>query len=299
MKEASILRGNELPILMNETFRWNDKACIEECAGLCCKDRNYLMVSFHDILMILKSSYAKRIGIENTCELFEDKIPLLSIKKDPNFEIVIPYIGFWPIGAKMGTLPEHAPSNMCPFLKPLGMVYACHQEKTPNTAHPLAMGCILKDYKPDICKFSPIGLLRGMDTGILSYCHVQPHEVCPACNSRGKVELKTYLKSLRGVNIGPKSLFHEVAMRHYRRVKSGYDQSNFNRVLQKVYNIDRLLLDNNYNIQYRPSYRQLISILYEAASGKFDLWEAFLNHLNKGNIELFVRDKDNRECLDY
>lgn len=88
-------------------------------------------------------------------------------------------------------------------------------------------------------------------------------------------------------------------MCHYRRVKSGYDQINFNHVLQKVYNIDRLLLDNNYSVQYRPSYRQLMSILYEAANGKFDLWESFLDHLNKGNIELFLRDKDSLECLDY
>lgn len=299
MKEASILRGNELPIQMNETFQWNYKACIEECAGLCCKDRNYLMVSFHDILMILESSYAKRIGIQSTCELFEDEIPLICIKTDPNFEIVIPYIVFWPIGAKMGILPEYAPSNMCPFLKPLRMVYAFHQEKTPSTAHPLAMGCILKDHKPDICKFAPIGLLRGMETGRLSFCHVKPNKFCPACNSRDKVELKNYLNSLRGVNLGPKSLFHEVAMRHYRRVKSGSDRSNFNQILQKIYNIDRLLLDNNYDVQSRPSYKQLISILYEAANGKFDLWESFMNHLSKGNIDLFVHDEDNRECLNY
>ena len=299
MNDPSKLQGNELPIQMEETFQWNGKACIEECAGLCCKDRSYLMVSLHDILMILKSTYAKRIGIENTCDLFEDGIPFLCIKKITNFEIVIPYIRFWPIGAKMGILPEHAPSNMCPFLKPLGMVNAYHQEKTSDTNHPLAMGCILKDHKPDICKFSPIGLLRGMDTGILSYCFVKPHKVCPACNSRGKVKLKTYIKSLSGVNIGSKSLFHEVAMRHYKRVKSGYDQSNFNQILRNVYNIDRLLLDNNYSVKYRPPYRQLISILYEAAGGKFDLWEAFLNHLNKGNLELFMNDKENRECLDY
>ena len=88
-------------------------------------------------------------------------------------------------------------------------------------------------------------------------------------------------------------------MLHYARVKSGYDQSDFNQVLQKIYNIDRLLLDNNYNAQDRPTYRQLISILFEAAGGKFDLWEAFLNHLNKGNIEQFVHDKDNLECFDY
>ncbi len=299
MNDEPILQGDELPIQMEESFRWKDKACIEECEGFCCKDRSYLMISFHDILMILKSPYAKIIGIKNTCELFEDNPPLLRIKKSQNFEIVIPNICFRPIGAKMGALPEHAPSNICPFLKPLGMVYDYHKEKIPNTAHPLAMGCILKDHKPDICKFSPIGPMRSMETGRLSYCHVQPYEVCPACNSNGKVELKTYLKSLRGVNIGSKSLFHKVAMRHYRRVQSGHDQSNFNQVLRKVYNIDRLLLDNNYNVQSRPSYRLLMSILYEAASGKFDLWEAFVNHLTKGNIELFMRDKDNRKCLDY
>jgi hypothetical protein len=57
------------------------------------------------------------------------------------------------------------------------MVYAYHKEKTPGTAHPLAMGCILKDNKPDICKLSPIGLLRGMKTGILSSCHIKPDEL--------------------------------------------------------------------------------------------------------------------------
>lgn len=299
MTEGPTLQGNELPIQMNETFQWDNKSCIEECAGLCCKDRNYLMVSFHDILMILNSPYAKRIGIQNTCGLFEDEIPFIRIKKDPNFEIVIPYIVFWPIGAKMGILPEHAPSSMCPFLKPLGMVYAYHKEKTPGTAHPLAMGCILKDNKPDICKLSPIGLLRGMKTGILSFCHIKPDEFCSGCNSHDKVELKNYLNSLSGVNIGPKSLFHEVAMSHFRRVKSGKNQNGFNQILQKIYNIDRLLLDNNCDVQYRPSYKQLISILHEAANGKFDLWESFLNHLSKGNIELFVHDEDNRECLDY
>ncbi len=82
-------------------------------------------------------------------------------------------------------------------------------------------------------------------------------------------------------------------MSHYRRVKSGNDQSHFNQILQKIYNIDRLLLDNNYDVQYRPSYKQLISILYEAANGKFDLWESFMNHLSKGNIDLFVHDEDN------
>ncbi|KPA19764.1 hypothetical protein MHK_000040 [Candidatus Magnetomorum sp. HK-1] len=288
-----MLQGNELPIQMNESFQWDDKACIIECAGLCCKDRNYLMISFHDILMILKSPYAKRIGIESTCELFEDEISLLCIKNDPYFKIVIPYIVFWPIGAKMGTLPEHAPGNMCPFLKPLGMVYAYHKQKKPNTVHPLAMGCILMDHKPDICKLSPIGLLRGMETGMLSFCYVKPNEFCPACNSHKKINLKTYLNSLSGVNIGSESLFHEVVMSHFKRVKSGYNQSSFNQVLKQIYNIDRLLLDNNYDIQNRPSYKQLISILYEAANGKFDLWETFLNHLNKGNLNEFLHDEDN------
>ena len=299
MKEASMLQGNELPIHINETFQWDDKACIEECAGLCCKDRNYLMVSFHDILKILRSPYAKRIGIQSTCELFEDEIPLICLNKDQTFKIINPYIVFWPIGAKMGILPEHAPSSMCPFLKPLRMVYAFHQEKTPDTAHPLAMGCILKDYKPDICKFSPIGFLRGMETGRVSFCHIKPYEFCPACNSQYKVELKTYLNSLQGVNIGQKSLFHEVAMCHYSRIKSGIDQSIFNKILQKIYNIDRLLFDNNYDVRYRPSYKQLISMLYEAVNGKFDLWESFLNHLGKGSLELLLQDKDNHECLVY
>lgn len=299
MTEGPTLHGNELPIQMNETFQWDNKACIEECAGLCCKDRNYLMVSFNDILMIISSPYSKRIGIQSTCELFEDEIPLICIRKDPNFEIVIPYIVFWPVGAKMGILPEHAPGSMCPFLKPLGMVYAYHKEKTPSTVHPLAMGCILKDHKPDICKLSPIGLLRGMETGIPSFCHIKPNEVCPGCNSHNKVELRTYLNSLSGVNIGAKSLFHEVAMSHYRRVKSGKDQSNFNKILSRVYNIDRLLLDNSCDVQYRPSYKQLVSILYEAANGKFDLWESFLNHLYKGDIELFMNDENTRERMYY
>ena len=294
-----MLQGNELSIQINESFQWNKNACIEECAGLCCKDRNYLMISFHDILMILKSPYAKRIGIESTCELFEDEISFLCLKKDPSFKIVIPYIVFWPIGAKMGTLPENAPSNMCPFLKPLGMVYAYHQQKTPKNAHPLAMGCILKDYKPDICKLSPIGLLRGMETGKLSFCHVKPNEVCPACNSNEKVVLKNYLNSLNTVNVGSKSLFHEVAMSHFRRVNSDYDQNDFNQVLQKVYNIDRLLIDNNCDTQKRPSYKQLMSILNEAANGKFNLWETFLNQLSKGNIDQFLHDNDKQECFIY
>lgn len=90
--DTLMLQGDELPIQIEETFRWSGKACIEECAGLCCKDRSYLMVSFHDILMILKSSYAKRIGIENTYELFEDEIPFLKIIKSPIFEIFTNWI---------------------------------------------------------------------------------------------------------------------------------------------------------------------------------------------------------------
>jgi hypothetical protein len=46
-------------------------------------------------------------------------------------------------------------------------------------------------------------------------------------------------------------------------------------------------------------YKQLISIFNEAANGKFNLWETFLNQLSKGNIDQFLHDNDKQECFIY
>lgn len=40
-----------------------------------------------------------------------------------------------------------------------------------------AMGCMLMENKPLICKLSPVGQFRGMETGNVSYRYVTPKKV--------------------------------------------------------------------------------------------------------------------------
>lgn len=263
-----------------DTFFFNPKKCLTSCDGLCCKKRSYLMITYPDIFNILSSPWAQHLNIHSTRQLIEPEAPLIDIFMSEEYGLYLPYIRFLPVGAKPETRPEDAESNICPFLNPMEEVYSFHKLKPMKGRCKEAMGCILTNKKPGICRLSPIGKISGMKTGRVTYEYAEPVKGCPGCETDVEIRLMPYVKSLHSVIEKKEYLFfHKMLMAHHERENNGYDQKRFNSVLLEFYNIDRLLSQYGQTAKQRPRYSKLVEILITAAKGDFSLYNRFIETL--------------------
>ncbi len=86
---------------LDGTIKFNQKACLESCAGDCCKSKNYLMININDIYNIISSPMAGFLDIHSTRDLFERKPPLLEIFFHEEYDFYLPYIRYLPVNADL------------------------------------------------------------------------------------------------------------------------------------------------------------------------------------------------------
>ncbi len=259
-----------------DTFRFDQQQCLTSCDGKCCKERNYIMISYSDIFRILSSPYARHSKILSTRDLFESKPPVIESFFNEEYGLYLPYLRFLPEGTNRDIRPEDAENCRCPFLYPMMEVYSFHKLELPQCVGKEAMGCILMNDKPQICRLSPVGQFRGMETGRVSYEYTEPARDCPACESDVEIPLNHYIKSVKTyIEEKEDAAFHKILMANKARHDAGNDQKRFNSILLEFYNIDRLLALYGYAQEKRPRYRQLMEILIAAAKGDFSLYESF------------------------
>lgn len=275
-----------LPLSNYDTFKFDPRACLADCDGKCCKGRNYVMISYFDIFKLLTSPAAHHLKIHSTRDLFEHEPPFIESFFNQEYELYLPYLRFLAVGPDPNTPPEHAENNICPFLYPIVEVFSFHNLQIPPDTNKNAMGCILMDCKPLICRLSPIGQSRGMITGRLSYEYIEPSKDCPGCATDAEIPLSSYTSAL----IPPsedqeRALFHTMLMAHNARCEEGRDQKHFNSVLLEFYNIDRLLSLYGHTPKRRPKYAQVMEILTAAAKGDFAPYDQFIQSLNVRSFE--------------
>lgn len=269
-----------LPLSEYDTFKFDRRACLTDCDGKCCKGRGYLMISYPDIFKMLSSPAAHQLKFHSTRDLFEHKSPIIEVFLNEEYDLYLPYLRFQAVGADPNTRPEDAQDNICPLLYPITEVFTCHNLQIPRGIHKDAMGCILMDCKPLVCRLSPVGQTRGMITGRLGYEYMEPARNCPACRTNVGIPLTDYVNEMMSPSEDEEdALFHAMIMAHNARRNEGRDQKRFNSVLIEFYNIDRLLSLYEHTPKERPGYAQLIEILTEAAKGDFTLSDRFIQRL--------------------
>ncbi len=268
------------PLSVNDTFKFNPGSCLTECDGKCCKDRNYLMISYPDIFKLLASPAAPHLNIYSTCDLFDRKPPIIELFAAEEYDLFLPYMRFLPVDTDPDTRPEDAASSICPFLYPMEDVFTFHELQPPGNNSSEAMGCMLMDHKPIICRLSPVGQSRGMITGSVSYEYMEPTRDCPGCATDIEIPLVSYIKGVVHSSEERRSkLFHRMVLAHHASRNQGRDQQRFNSVLREFYNIDHFLSLYGYTHIQRPSYLQLMQILIAAAEGDFSLYDDFYQSL--------------------
>ena len=284
------------PLDIGDTFRFDPQLCLTDCNGKCCKGRNYLMILYPDIFKILTSPAARHLKIYSTQDLIEGRPPIIELFLNEEYDLYLPYLRFLPIGADSNTSPEEAEDSICPFLYPISDVFSFHKLQLPKNVRKDAMGCMLMDCKPSICRLSPVGQARGMITGRLSYEYIEPAKNCPGCAADVEIPLPQYVNALLSSSDEEKgALFHKMLMVHNTRRQEGYDQKKFKSVLLEFYNIDRLLSINDQAPEQRPSYGQLLKILIAAAQGDVSLYDNFIQGMNKSNHETMRIKRNDRE----
>ncbi|MGD8210850.1 MAG: hypothetical protein PVF32_13395 [Desulfobacterales bacterium] len=265
-----------IPLDMNDTFKFDQGSCLAECDGRCCKNRNYLMISYPDIFRLLASTAASHLGIHSTRDLFDRRPPVIELFAAEEYDLFLPYLRFLPVGAEPDTRPEDAANSICPFLYPMADVFAFHKLKLPENTNGGAMGCLLMDDKPKICRLSPVGESRGMITGSMSYEYMEPASNCPGCATGVEIPLASYVKGVVQSSEKRKiRIFHQMVVAHHASCNQGRDQQRFNSILREFYNIDHFLSFYGYTHLQRPSYLQLMQILIAAAEGNFALYDKF------------------------
>ena len=288
------------PLSNDDTFRFDPQLCLTDCNGKCCKGRNYLMILYPDIFKILTSPAARHLKIHSTQDLLERRPPIIDLFLNEEYDLYLPYLRFLPIGADSNTPPEEAADSICPFLYPISDVFSFHKLQLPQNARKDAMGCMLMDCKPSICRLSPVGQARGMVTGRLSYEYIEPAKNCPGCAADVEIPLPQYVNALlSSSDEEERALFHKMLMAHNTRRQEGYDQKRFKSVLLESYNIDRLLSINDYAPKQRPSYGQLLKILIAAAQGDVSLYDKFIQSMNKSNHKTMKINRNDREYTSY
>ena len=197
------------------------------------------------------------------------------------YRLFLPYIRYVPIGASAETPPEEAPRSVCPFLRPVHEVYAYHQKALPPWTRELAMGCMLMEEKPAICRLSPLGKSRGMVTGRVTYEYLPPALACPACETAVEVKVSEYLSlTVPSSEHQQQERFHTMLMSYHQAGASQeFNQKYFNDILRHMYHIDGLLSQYGHGIEGRPPVEQLVDIVFAASHGDFGVYEQFIEWL--------------------
>jgi hypothetical protein len=244
----------------------------------------------------LSSPAAHHLNLFSTLDLFEQKPPIVETFLMEKYDLHLPYLRFLPVGADSDVRPEDAESSICPFLYPIADVFTFHNLQLPENTSKDAMGCMLMDRKPLICRLSPVAKTRGMTTGRLSFEYMPPTGDCPGCATDIEIPLSNYVSVLISQSEEKESaLFHQMIMAHHARCKEGHDQKRFNSALLEFFNIDHLLSMYGYTHIQRPDYTRLMEILIPAAKGDFTLYDDFLRGLSNKTHGEKKADRVDRE----
>lgn len=271
-----------LPVGYHETINFDSKACLQKCMGNCCKNKNYLMINITDIFRILSSKAANFFEIKSTIDLFDRNPPLVELFYNEEYRIYLPYIRYLPEDADLLTLPEDAEGSICPFLRSIHEVYSYYKKTLPQWANKDAMGCILMEDKPTICRLSPLGKCSGMATGKVTYEYLPPVLDCPACETHIEVKVSEYLSSV----VSPseeeqQERFHKMLMKYYNDSSKRIDKKRFSEIIKQVYNVDKLLYEYGLGLENRPSVEHLVEIAFAASHGDFSVYERFIEGLSE------------------
>jgi len=270
-----------VPVEPDGTFPFDARACLRGCTGRCCKDKNYLMIGITDIFRIVGSRAAPSLDIRSTADLFDRTPPLIDLFHCADYGILLPFLRFLPVNADLETRPEDAEGSVCPFLRPIEEVYAFHDTPVPPWASEKALGCILMKDKPTICRLSPLGECRGLETGRVTYEYTPPARDCPACETHIETEVSEHLLAM----VSPRerrqqARFHEVLMAQHRtRIPPDFDRGRFSRVLKQMYNVDGFLSRHGLDTAHRPRTDEIIEIVLSASEGNFEDYEEFVEGL--------------------
>jgi hypothetical protein len=276
----------------SDRFQFDPQACMSRCSGACCKGRNYLMIVLFDIIKIVDSPAASYLNIHSTIDLFEHSPPYIELFFNEEYDLYLPFLRFLPIGKNLNTPPEQSKNNICPFLYPIDEVYTFYDLEFSQDISSDAMGCILMDNKPLVCKLSPVSQSRGMKTGHVSYHYVRPAKKCPGCDTPKEIQLSTYLHDINlSSEESSQSLFHSMVMAHHAIQKDDKEKNRFNSILIEFYNIDQLLSSKGQLSEKRPRYRHLMKVLIDAAKGDFSLYNRFIKRISKSKKEKFHSQK--------
>ena len=276
----------------SDYFQFDPQACLSSCSGECCKGRNYLMIVYSDVIKILDSPVASYLNIHSTIDLYDHDPPYIELFFNEEYEMYLPYLRYLPVGSNLDIPPEQAENSICPFLYPIDEIYSLYDLKIPQGTSTDAMGCILMENKPLVCKLSPVSQSRGMETGNVFYEYVPPTQKCPGCKTNKDIQLSNYL---RDINLSyekkSRSLFHTMVMTFNAQCRTDEDKNRFNSILIEFYNIDYLLSIHGQRPENRPKFRHLMKILIDAAKGDFSLYDRFIKRLSNLQKEQFQYQK--------
>ncbi|ETR70600.1 MAG: hypothetical protein OMM_03119 [Candidatus Magnetoglobus multicellularis str. Araruama] len=268
-------------LVESDSFPFDPQACLLRCNGECCTGRNYLMIVFSDILKIVNSPIASYLNIHSTIDLYDHHPPYIELFFNEEYDLYLPYLRYLPIGTDLDPPPEKAENSICPFLYPIDEIFSLYDLSMPQNVSQDAMGCILMENKPLVCKLSPVSQSRGMETGRITYRYVQPIKNCPGCQTHKEIKLSNYLRDINLSSEEPsRTLFHSMVMTHHTWPKTDEDKNRFNSILLEFYNIDQLLSAHGQGPEKRSKDRHLMKVLIDAARGDFSLYDRFINRLS-------------------
>lgn len=272
-----------IPVEYHGTFKFDSQACLKTCKGNCCKNKNYLMINITDIYRILSSKVAQFFDILSTLDLFDRQPPLVELFYSEEYKLYLPHIRYLPVDADVHIRPEDAKGSICPFLTPIHEVYAYHNKALPQWASKDALGCILMEDKPTICRLSPLGKSSGMVTGKVTYEYLPPALDCPACENDVEVKVSEYVASMvSSSEQHQQKRFHKMLMSYHNAGTSQeFDKNRFHEVLKQVYNIDGLLYQYGLGSEHRPHVDQLVEIIFAASHGDFRVYEQLIKDLSE------------------
>ena len=270
-----------VPLKSTDTFGFDQNACLEKCTGECCKHKNYLMISLADVHNIISSRGGEFFNIQSTRDLFEGNPPLLELFFNEEYQLSFPYIRYRPVGTNdLSVRPEEASDSICPFLQPIKQVYDHHNRELPVKACAGAMGCMLMESKPLICRSSPLGMMAGLETGKVSYEYAPPALDCPACDSDTEVRVSDYMSSIElPGEEAQRKRFHRILMSAHKNPLQSKDQDQFRSIASDIYNIDGLLARYGHGPERRPYLDTLTGIYVQAAKGDFSRYEKLVSGL--------------------
>ena len=157
-------------------------------------------------------------------------------------------------------------------------VYSYHKKVLPQWVNKDAMGCILMEDKPAICRLSPLGKCSGMVTGKVTYEYLPPVLDCPACETHNEIKVSEYLTSVVSSSEGEQQeRFHKMLMSYYNDSL----KKRFSEVIKQVYNVDKLLYEYGLGLENRPSVEHLVEIVFAASHGDFSVYERFIEGLSE------------------